>query len=320
MRSPPNIMRAGPSGARGRPGLAIERQRGLAGGTLVGIFAQPGPERCWTASVVRRAGGALLALVLLVSPALAQDEPNDPLEPLNRGVFQFNRVVDGLVLEPAARIYRMATPQFFRTGVANFLANLSTPVVLANDLLQGDFQRAELTLGRFMMNTILGLGGVIDVGDKLGMPDRHYEDFGQTLAVYGVGAGPYLMLPLLGPSNGRDAVGRVVDLAFDPLAVLGVVDVGISVGPSEVRLARTGAEALSLREANIEQVEELERSSIDLYAAVRTLYGQFRANEIRNGAPADIDDIYDEGLYDDPDALDDDPDEVYEDPEAADAD
>jgi phospholipid-binding lipoprotein MlaA len=232
------------------------------------------------------------------------------------------------VLEPAARIYRMVTPQFFRTGVTNFLANLSTPVVLANDLLQGEFERAELTLGRFMMNTILGLGGVIDVGDKLGMPDRHYEDFGQTLAVYGVGSGPYLMLPLLGPSNGRDAVGRVVDLGFDPLAVLSVVDVGVTVGTPELRLARSGAEALSLREANIEQVEELERSSIDLYAAVRTFYYQYRENLIRNGAPAEIDDIYDENLYEDPDALLDDPDEaplehpgdVYEDPETTDAD
>ena len=272
--------------------------------------------------------GAVLALGLLAAPALAQDELNDPLEPLNRGVFQFNRVVDGLLLEPAARMYRMATPQFFRTGVTNFLANLSTPVVLANDLLQGDLERAELTLGRFMMNTILGLGGVIDVGGKLGMPDRHYEDFGQTLAVYGVGSGPYLMLPLLGPSNGRDAIGRVVDLAFDPLTGLGLVDVTILVDPTGITLARTGAEALSLREANLEQVEELERSSIDLYAAVRTLYHQYRENQIRDGVPAAIDDIYHENLYEDPEALFDDPDEtpladpgdVYEDPEATDAD
>jgi phospholipid-binding lipoprotein MlaA len=270
----------------------------------------------------------VLALGLLAAPALAQDELNDPLEPLNRGVFHFNRVVDGLLLEPAARIYRMGTPQFFRTGVTNFLANLSTPVVLANDLLQGDFERAELTLGRFMMNTILGLGGVIDVGGKLGMPDRHYEDFGQTLAVYGVGSGPYLMLPLLGPSNGRDAIGRVVDLAFDPLTGLGLVDVTILVDPTGITLARTGAEALSLREASLEQVEELRRSSIDLYAAVRTLYHQYRENQIRNGVPAAIDDIYHENLYEDPEALFDDPDEtpladpgdVYEDPEATDAD
>ena len=133
-----------------------------------------------------------------------------------------------------------------------------------------------------MMNTILGIGGVIDVGGKLGMPDRHYEDFGQTLAVYGVGSGPFLMLPLFGPSNGRDAIGRVVDIAFDPFSVLDVADVGLV--STEVGLARRGAEFLSFREASLEQIDELERSSIDLYAAVRTLYGQFRANEIRNGA------------------------------------
>jgi phospholipid-binding lipoprotein MlaA len=268
------------------------------------------------AVVVSRTGAGFLAFLLLVTPALAQEDPDDPLEPLNRGIFQFNRVLDGLLLEPAAIMYRAATPQFFRTGVRNFLANLTTPVVLANDLLQGEFARAELTLGRFMMNTILGLGGVIDVGGKLGMPDRHYEDFGQTLAVYGVGPGPYLMLPLLGPSSGRDAIGRVVDIAFDPLSVVEVADPGLV--STEIALARRAAEILSFREANIEQIDELERSSIDLYAAVRTLYGQYRANEIRNGAVAEIDDIYDEGLYDDPEALEEDPADVYEDPEAAD--
>ena len=143
-----------------------------------------------------------------------------------------------------------------------------------------------------------------------------------------MGSGPYLMLPLLGPANARDAAGRVVDLAFDPLTVLGAADVGILLEPSELGLARTGAEVLSIREANIEQVEELERSSIDLYAAVRTFYYQYRENQIRNGVVAEIDDIYDENLYEDPEALFDDPDEapladpedVYGDPETTDAD
>src|SRR5690606_13663002 len=123
-------------------------------------------------------------------------------------------------------------------------------------------------------------------------------------------------LPLLGPSNGRDAFGRVVVWGLDPFSVLSVTDVGVA--SAEFSIARRSAEAVSRREANIEQSEELERTSRDRYAAVRTPYAQFRANEIRNGAPAEIDDIYDEGLYDDPEALD--LDELYEDPEAADAD
>jgi phospholipid-binding lipoprotein MlaA len=139
-----------------------------------------------------------------------------------------------------------------------------------------------------MLNTILGFGGLIDVGGRVGMPERHSEDFGQTLAIYGVGEGAYLMLPVLGPSNPRDAVGRVVDMLLDPLFFL---------APTDVQYGRLAAEAVSFRELNIETIDELERSSIDFYAATRTLVRQLRANEIRNGAPAPIEDIYDEDLY-----------------------
>lgn len=266
---------------------------------------------------MRRSIGAALALSLWTAPVPAQDDENDPLEPVNRAIYNVNWLLDGLFLEPAARIYRMVTPQFVRTGVSNFLANLSTPVVLVNDLLQGEPKRAELTLGRFMFNTIMGAGGLIDIGGMLGMPERHSEDFGQTLAVYGVGSGPYLMLPLLGPSNARDTFGRVVDLAMDPLTVIGFVDFGVAV-PAEIDLGRAGATALSVRERNIENIEELRRTSIDEYAAVRTLYRQLRASEIRNGAPAHLDEIYEEDLYGDPDAVFDDPDDPYRDPETAD--
>ena len=125
-----------------------------------------------------------------------------------------------------------------------------------------------------MLNTILGLGGLIDVGGKLGMPERHEEDFGQTLAVYGVGEGPYLMVPVLGPSTPRDLVGLVADLLLDPFFLL---------APAPASLGRTGATAVSLREANIENIEDLERTSIDFYAALRTVYRQQRDSEIRNG-------------------------------------
>jgi phospholipid-binding lipoprotein MlaA len=233
--------------------------------------------------------GLALAVLLSCAPVRAQDQENDPLEPVNRAFFEFNRVLDGLLLEPLARIYRGVTPQFFRDAVDNFLDNLNTPVVLANDILQGEPYRAEKTLGRFMMNTIMGVGGLIDVGGMLGMPPRHSEDFGQTLAVYGVGEGPYLVLPVLGPSNPRDAFGFVVDFAFDPLTF---------VAPQDIRLARFGTEALVFREQNIESFDEVKRSSIDLYAATRTLARQLRTSEIRNGAPPPLDDIYDEDLYD----------------------
>ena len=241
--------------------------------------------------------GLLLAALAANGPARAQSDANDPLEPMNRVFFEFNRIMDGLLLEPAARIYRCVTPQFFRDAVNNFLDNLNTPVVLANDILQGAPYRAEQTLGRFMLNTIMGLGGLVDVGGLLGMPERHKEDFGQTLAVYGVGEGPYLVLPLLGPSNPRDTFGFVVDFAFDPLTY---------VAPRDIALARFGTELLAFREQNLEAIDELKRSSIDLYAATRTLARQLRASEIRNGAPAPLDDIYDEDLYelDDPEDTD----------------
>ena len=242
----------------------------------------------WPARMLRArhafgAAGLALILALSAAPAIAQEGENDPIEPANRAVFKFNRALDTVALEPMARGYRLVTPRLVRDGVENFLANLRTPVVLVNDLLQGEFKRGELTFGRFMLNTILGFGGLIDIGGWAGMPDRHSEDFGQTLAGYGVGEGPYLMLPLLGPSNPRDAVGRVVDLAFDPLTFL---------APFPANGGRSGADAVSFRERNIENIDELERTSIDLYAATRTLTRQMRAQEIRNGAPAPIEDIY----------------------------
>jgi phospholipid-binding lipoprotein MlaA len=241
----------------------------------------------------------VLALVVaLGDPVRAQEGENDPLEPVNRAVFEFNRVLDGMFLESFARIYRYVAPQFFRDAVRNFLNNLQTPVVLANDVFQGEPYRAEKTIGRFMLNTIMGLGGLIDVGVLLGMPERHSEDFGQTLAVYGVGEGPYLMLPFFGPSNPRDTMGMVVDVFLDPLNYVGPTGIGFFAAPTEVGLARVSAEALTLREQNIEAFEEVKRSSIDLYAATRTLARQLRASEIRNGAPPPLDDIYDEDLYD----------------------
>ncbi len=234
--------------------------------------------------------GLLVGLLGFISvPVDAQPSAGDPLETFNRGSFQFNLALDRYLLEPVARTYRFVTPEFVRTGVTNALSNLGTPVTVANDLLQGEPRRATESVGRFMFNTILGIGGLIDIGGMLGMPARHSEDFGQTMAVYGVGSGPYLMVPLLGPSNPRDLAGMVVDFAFDPFSLL---------APTEASLARRGTYFVSLRERNIETIDELQRTSIDFYAATRTLAQQLRESEIRNGAPAPLDDLYEEDIYD----------------------
>lgn len=228
-------------------------------------------------------------LSIASEPAKAQPSAGDPLETFNRGSFAFNLALDRYLLRPVAQTYRFVTPGFVRTGVTNALENLATPVTVANDLLQGEPTRATESVGRFMFNTILGLGGFVDVGGMLGMPERHREDFGQTLAVYGVGTGPYIMVPLLGPSNPRDLVGTVVDFAFDPFTFI---------APTSASLSRRGADIVSFREANLETIDELKRTSIDFYAATRTLSQQLRETEIRNGAPAPLDDLYEEDIYD----------------------
>jgi phospholipid-binding lipoprotein MlaA len=239
----------------------------------------------------------LVALLVGLSPARAQER--DPLEPVNRAVFEFNEFIDALILVPVAHLYRVFIPRPVREGVGNVLSNASSPVILANDLLQGEWERAEVTFGRFMLNTIIGVGGLVDVATMVGMPEGHYEDFGQTLAVYGVGEGPYLMLPLFGPSNPRDLAGRVVDIAFDPIALF---------APTEATLSRSATEGVQLREQNIETVDELRRTSLDFYAAVRTWSRQLRAAEIRQGRPGPLEDIYDDFYdLDDPADLDDAP-------------
>ncbi len=133
-------------------------------------------------------------------------EASDPLEPLNRAIFSFNLTLDKAILRPIATVYNAALPDPVRDGVRNFLNNLRTPIILANDVLRGEIGRAGDTVGRFLLNSTLGVGGLFDIASELGF-DFHNEDFGQTLAVWGIGEGPYLMLPIFGPSNPRDAVG-----------------------------------------------------------------------------------------------------------------
>lgn len=217
--------------------------------------------------------------------ALAEfEQVNDPLEPFNRAVFEVNDTLDRAVLEPVARVYRFVLPDEARDGIRSALSNLNSPVVFANDLFQFEFERAGITLGRFVINSTVGILGFIDVAEDLGLPE-HDEDFGQTLAVWGVDSGPYLMLPLLGPSNPRDTAGRVVDFFLDPIGYFMQGSDDDDWELATARYARQGLEVIALREGLLDLTDELRAQSIDYYAAVRAAYRQRRASEIANAEP-----------------------------------
>ena len=204
------------------------------------------------------------------------DATNDPLEPLNRHIFNFNRGVDFWLLRPVTVTYRELVPDAVQKMVTNFLSNLRQPLAAANALLQNNPERAGQAFGRFVTNTFVGVGGLFDA-----MPDvpAVNEDFGQTFAVWGSGEGPYLMLPFIGPSNPRDAAGLAVEYFVDP------VDLVLSNHFDAAYLSnvRLGAEAVDDRSNNIDTLDEIERTSLDFYAVVRSLYRQRRSDEIRNG-------------------------------------
>jgi len=238
--------------------------------------------------------GALVLSIALTSGCATAPDPsdpeavaeyrelNDPGEPLNRAVFAVNRALDTGVLKPAAGMYRDLIPPAVRTGVHNALNNLRSPVVFLNDVLQGEMDRAGTTLMRFVINTTLGLGGLGDPASDMGFP-HHNEDFGQTLAVWGVDEGPYVMLPVFGPSNPRDAVGLVVDFLVDPFNWWAA-----NTDRDALPYLRGATRAVDERARHYDTLEDLERSSLDFYATVRSLYRQRRANEIGNGTPTTI--------------------------------
>lgn len=201
----------------------------------------------------------------------------DPLEPLNRSIFKVNQAVDFIILRPVAATYHQVVPDPLEEMVTNVLRNLSTPVTLLNELLQGDWEGAEVAATRFFLNTTIGLAGLIDIAGY-GNPELAYrsEDFGQTLGVWGAGEGPYLVLPLLGPSNLRDGVGRIVDTASDPL---------FYVDSDTLSVTRLGLTAVDARARSLDVLDEIERSSLDFYATIRSLYFQNRRSEIFDGAP-----------------------------------
>jgi phospholipid-binding lipoprotein MlaA len=207
---------------------------------------------------------------------------NDPAEPFNRGVFAFNRVVDDYALAPVARGYRYS-PDFFQTGVHNFVANFGEPKVFINDLLQGNPMRSANTLGRFVLNTTVGVVGLIDVSGMAGIP-RHDADFGQTFGVWGIPQGPYLFIPVLGPSTVRDGTGLIVRAYASPLAYV-VTDV-------PVRNILYGVGFVDARAQALQSESFVDQAALDRYTFIRRAYLQRRAYLVRDGkpAPADEDD------------------------------
>ncbi len=201
------------------------------------------------------------------------DADNDPAEPVNRTIFKANLAVDHTVMRPVAQAYADHVPDVVRQGVQNVVQNLKEPATAVNDLLQGNVGKAWQSVQRLAVNTTIGAAGMVDVAKKWGLPP-HNADFGQTLAVWGVKEGPFVELPLLGPSNPRDAIGTVVDLAMNPLTFVG--------GPpaTYASIAAGGADVVDTRAQHLKDLDDLERNSLDYYAELRSVYRQHRDAEI----------------------------------------
>jgi phospholipid-binding lipoprotein MlaA len=201
-------------------------------------------------------------------------ENNDPYEPANRIGFAINDGLDTYFLAPVARAYRFAVPGVVRRPVHNLLQNMTTPVLFINDVVQTKPRRAGDTFMRFVINTTAGVGGLFDVATGLGYP-YHDNDFGTTLALWGVPEGPFLFLPVLGPSNPRDATGYGVDILFDPLTY-----VPAGHGLRTLGDVRIGVAVVDGRERVLDEVDSIKKTALDPYATFRSLYRQNRENTI----------------------------------------
>ncbi len=208
--------------------------------------------------------------------AAAEEDFNDPIEDVNRAIFDFNQTVDRNVLVPVAKAYRTVLTDPLRDSVRDFLVNLRAPLIFANDTLQGDFSRAGDTLARFVINSTIGIGGLVDVAGRWGIP-YHEQDLGVTLGSWGVPEGPYLIIPVLGPSNVRDVSGQVAEGFADPWNILAADNSLVWIS-----FVRGGVSGIDQRSRYIESLADIERTSLDYYATIRSLYRQRRAALIRH--------------------------------------
>lgn len=198
------------------------------------------------------------------------EQISDPFEGSNRVMLSINEGIDKAVIEPVARGYRYVAPKPVRNSVRNFLRNLKSPVIMGNELLQGDLTGFANATGRLVINTLLGVGGLFDVADMGGI-EYQSEDFGQTLATWGVGNGPYFVAPLLGPTTLRDGSGMLVDSFLDPVRIY-----MFNHDLEWLHYTRMGVNAIDQREELLDVIDDLRRNSFDYYAALRSAYFQRR--------------------------------------------
>ena len=219
----------------------------------------------------------------------------DPLEPINRGIFKFNTALDIVLLDPLASGYNAILPEPIRNGIRNFLRNLRTPLYAANNLLQGNVGDAGVSTARFIMNSTVGVAGIFDVAKTQGL-NFEQEDFGQTLAVWGVGDGFYIVWPLLGPSSLRDSAGMGVDAYADPVRII-----TFNNDEEWIYYTRNGIEALDTKAQLVDTMKDVRKTSLDYYSSVKSIYEQRRTALIRDNVYTDqykIDKGDDYGNYD----------------------
>jgi phospholipid-binding lipoprotein MlaA len=219
---------------------------------------------------------AVIALLLLQACAsIKSDDARDPWEPMNRSIYNFNDAVDTVAIRPAAQIYVNVVPSLVRTGLHNVVSNLADVWSMANSVMQLKGQHAAETFMRVAVNTVFGLGGVLDIATEMRL-ERHKEDFGQTLGYWGVKPGPYVVLPILGPSTLRDSLSIPVDFQGDPRRQLN--DQATRTGLAVVRV-------LDVRANLLKTVDTVKEASLDPYSFVRDAYLQKRENDVHDGNP-----------------------------------
>jgi phospholipid-binding lipoprotein MlaA len=220
------------------------------------------------------------------------EQTKDCFEKINRVTFKLNQSLDGMIFEPAAKAYRVL-PSPVRVGTGNALNNLSNLVTIPNNILQGEFKKAGVNVGRFIVNTTVGVVGVFNVAQKMGFPEYEKEDYGQTLGSMGFGDGCYVVLPILGPSTVRDTAGSFINvLGGDPWYNASINGNNEFLNKSQYATTKA-LSGLDFRAKNIDSINNLEKNSMDFYASVKSLYLQDRKQKIANRKNGMLEIIYD---------------------------